>query len=83
MAKFEFTATHGVHFSDDNGTWAHFQRAFELDTPDGGKCYTFSTSDSAVAARLRKVNDYGITEVSKPAESEPAKRGPGRPRKAA
>lgn len=67
-----FVATHGVRFCepDDNGdlvTWAHFVREPDLDTPDGEKRYVFETEDAAVAARLRKIKDYGIRE-NKPSD---------------
>jgi hypothetical protein len=63
MATYEFTATHGVHFADDDGEWAAFERAPDLDTPEGAKRYRFVTDSLPVAKRLRGVDDYGITEV--------------------
>ncbi|HET6816881.1 MAG TPA: hypothetical protein VFH66_06605 [Mycobacteriales bacterium] len=68
MAKYKFTATHGVTFSDqpDGGdlqTWAAFTEDREAMKPTGERVYTFETDDAKVADRLRKVDDYGITEV--------------------
>ena len=69
MAKFNFTATHGVEFGEQDEkssayvVWARFERDREQDTPEGVKVYTFATDDTAAAARVRKVKDYGITEV--------------------
>jgi hypothetical protein len=76
MAKYRFTATHGVEFSDtfDDGTlntWAAFKRDEALDSPEGGRGYVFETDDAKAAARLRKVDDYGITDVSKGGEELP------------
>ena len=64
MAKFRFTATHAVHFSDDGvKAWAHFQRDTSADnTREGVPGYSFETDSAAVAKRLRAVTDYGITE---------------------
>ena len=65
MAKHRFVATHGVHLSEDGTdgtTWAHFTRDSSLDTAEGGRRYVFETDDAAVAGRVRKVKDYGITE---------------------
>jgi len=78
MAKFNFTATHGVELgepvdSKDPSTyaaWAHFEHDRDQDTAEGGKVYTFGTDDTKVAARLRKVDEYGITEV-KDSKAEP------------
>jgi hypothetical protein len=64
---YAFTATHGVKFSEDGTTvWAHFT----LDTTstalvDGVtvRKYRFETADAKIAARLRKVEGYGITEA--------------------
>jgi hypothetical protein len=76
-----FTATHGVEFGEqaapkrDGGApgpyvvWAKFEHDRSLDTVEGVRTYTFSTDDEAVAARVRAVNDYGITEVSAPDEA--------------
>lgn len=64
MAKFEFVATHGVEMGVP--AWAKFERDRDLDTPDGEKRYKFATDDAAVADRLRKVDDFGIVEVSAP-----------------
>jgi len=65
MAVYEFRATHGVRLGAE--PWAVFERAPELDTPDGQKRYRFTTADAAVARRLRKVGGYGITEVKREA----------------
>lgn len=62
MAKYRFVATHGVEFSDENGVWAKFVRDPALDTDEGEKRYVLETDDPKVAARVRKVGDYGITE---------------------
>ncbi len=57
MAKYQFTATHGVVFSEDgHNPWATFVRVDE-------GAYAFETDSADVAARLRKVDDYGIAEV--------------------
>lgn len=61
MPKYTFTATHGVQLGEP--VWASFRRDIELDTPEGERRYRFETDDAAVAARLRKVADYGITEA--------------------
>lgn len=69
MAKFNFTATHGVEFGEQDEksgayvVWAHFEHDREQDTTEGVKVYTFGTDDTTAAARVRKVKDYGITEV--------------------
>ena len=52
--------------------WAKFEHDRALDTADGVRTYTFSTDDETVAARVRAVNDYGITEVTAPVEETPA-----------
>lgn len=78
MAKYRFVATHGVEFGepDDSGklsVWAAFTRDSSLDTPGGEKRYSFETDDAKVAARVRKVEDYGITEdksSDKPADEQ-------------
>lgn len=76
MAKYQFVATHGVEFSEpsEDGrrveSWATFRRAPELDTPHGEKRYLFETDDASVARRLRKIDDYGITETSKVDDAE-------------
>ncbi len=75
MAAVKFTATHGVMFQDDDGVWAHFvpdTTSDELVDGVAERRYVFETEDDKVAARLRKVDDYGIAEVKRPA---------GRPRK--
>ncbi|MEV0078057.1 hypothetical protein AB0H58_16760 [Nocardia neocaledoniensis] len=62
-----FTSTHGVEFTDEDGTvWAKFTHDPELDRAEGTgslRGYRFTTNDPQVAARLRRVRDYGITEV--------------------
>lgn len=67
MARYEFTATHGVAFADGDGdVWAQFTRAPDLDTADGEKRYRLVTTDAAVAKRVRalaKDAEYAITEV--------------------
>lgn len=70
MAKYQFTATHGVQFRDDDGVWAHFTRDAGRETGDGRKVYVFETDDAKVAQRVRSVKDYGITETSKAANSD-------------
>jgi hypothetical protein len=80
MAKYTFTATHGVEFGehapagkDGSGgayeVWAKFVRDPSLDTADGQKTFTFGTDDLKVAKRLREVSDYGMAE-SKDAEPD-------------
>ena len=70
-----FTATHGVEFGEQDEksgayvVWAHFEHDRDQDTAEGVKVYTFSTDDEQIAARVRAVNDYGITEVGTPAEA--------------
>lgn len=67
MAAYVFTATHGVKFSEDGtNPWARF----ELDSKSSAlvdgvtvRTYRFETDDAKIAARLRKVEGYGITEV--------------------
>lgn len=63
MALHFFSASHGVILGNPGEEWAVFTRNETLDTPEGEKRYSFSTEDAAVAAKLRKVKDYGITEV--------------------
>jgi len=58
-----FQATHGVQLGNPGEEWAVFTRNEKLDTPEGEKRYSFTTEDAAVAAKLRKVKDYGIAEV--------------------
>jgi hypothetical protein len=60
MAEYVFTAAAGVRFMSEGIV---FERAPELDTPGGQKRYRFATSDAKVAARLRKLDDFGIAEV--------------------
>jgi len=84
MAKtYTFTATHGVEFGEQSApkreggapgpyvAWAKFERDRERDGADGTKVYVFTTDDEAIAARLRTVTDYGITEVGAPVEAPP------------
>ena len=64
-----FTATHGVQLADtgpkgEYQKWAHFTRAQELEEPNGPMVFSFATGDPKVAARLAKVDQYGITEVT-------------------
>lgn len=66
MAKYQFTSTHGVVFSEDGSNpWASFART-------GEGAYVFETDSADVAARLRKVDDYGIAEVK---AAKPSKAG--------
>lgn len=69
MAKYKFTATHGV-LLDDIG--AHFMR----DREAVEVVYLFETDDAKQAEALRNVDDYGIAEVKaaapKAAEDKPA-----------
>lgn len=81
MAKHEFTATHGVQFTDQvtdpkskeilHETWAHFVRDFDAPERDGylKNTYRFSTDDDTVASRLNGISEYGITEAAQPAEA--------------
>jgi hypothetical protein len=67
VAAYVFHATHGVEFSED-GTkpWAKFVLDSASTVLVNGvtvRTYRFETDDTKVAARLRKVDDYGITEV--------------------
>lgn len=82
-----FEATHGVVFAEAERTrrpdggfdetyeeWANFQPTESL-VVNGitVRRYRFETTDSKIAARLRKVDDYGITEVkAEPEKKEPA-----------
>lgn len=54
-----FTADAGVRFMKEG---VRFERAPELDS-GGRKKYRFETSSKSLAARLRKLGEYGITEV--------------------
>lgn len=69
-----FTATHGVEFRDaDDVVWAKFvldDESTELVNGVTRKRYRFETDDPAVAARLRDVDDYGITEVDPEVEAD-------------
>ena len=56
-----FTATHGVQLGQP--VWASFTRDEALDTPEGERRYSLETEDAAVVAKLRKIKDYGISEV--------------------
>ncbi|PQP24159.1 hypothetical protein [Rhodococcus opacus] len=65
-----FTATHGVVFADDSGEWARFtldEESTELVDGVTVKVYRFETTDTKTAARLRKVEGWGIAEVKAPA----------------
>ena len=60
-ASHVFTAEKGVIMFDQR---VRFERAnADRDTPDGQKRYSFTTDDEDLAARLRAVKLYGITEV--------------------
>jgi hypothetical protein len=61
MASYTFTADAGVRFHGDDIV---FERAPELDSGDGQKKYRFVTADPKTAARLRKLDSYGIAEVT-------------------
>lgn len=61
MALHFFAATHGVQLGEP--VWAAFTRDETLDSEDGQRGYSFATEDQAVAAKLRKIKDYGIREV--------------------
>lgn len=84
-----FTATHGVEFADttrartQRGDWEEtfdVWARFEIDSAstvlvDGVtvRSYRFETSDAKIAARLRKITDYGIAEAKpEPPGSPPA-----------
>lgn len=56
-----FTARKGVTMFDRR---VQFERAPEMDPGDGTKRYRFATADEDLAARLREVPHYGITEVA-------------------
>ncbi|GAA4123277.1 hypothetical protein GCM10022215_29790 [Nocardioides fonticola] len=62
-----FVATHGVDLAD-------LGVRFELDQDATGnsetKVYALTTTDPEVAAALREINDYGITEVPADAETD-------------
>lgn len=73
-----FTATHGVHFSEDGvKPWAHFKRAVADRVAEDGKTfpvYFFQTDDAAVAKRLTDLGEkgeYGIVAVKEPVEVRP------------
>jgi hypothetical protein len=57
----KFIASHGVALGEP--VWAAFARDEAHDTPEGERRYSLETEDKDVIARLRKVKDYGITEV--------------------
>ncbi|SNY84079.1 hypothetical protein SAMN04244553_3594 [Nocardia amikacinitolerans] len=67
MARYVFHATHGVEFSEDGtNPWAKFVLDSASSSLVNGvtvRTYRFETSDAKIAARLRKIDDYGITEV--------------------
>lgn len=73
MAKYVFTATHGVHLSEDGLTvLAHFVRdrsAPERDSVNYKTVYRFETDDDATAAKIRKIDGYGIEEVKQGVKS--------------
>lgn len=70
MAKYRFTATHGVQFSPDGtDVIAHFVHDSSLperDSVNYKKTYVFETDDAKVAAEVRKLakadDSYGIQE---------------------
>jgi hypothetical protein len=66
VAKYVFTATHGVHLSKDGvNVLAHFVRdrtAPERDSVNWKTVYRFETDDVKVAEAVRKVKGYGIVE---------------------
>ncbi|WP_040815057.1 hypothetical protein [Nocardia concava] len=72
--SYVFTATHAVEFSEDGATpWAKFEfdsASSELVNGVTVKRYRFETGDAKIAARLRKVDDYGITELKATAKSD-------------
>lgn len=59
--EYAFTARKGVIMFDRRVV---FGRAPDLDPGDGTKRYRFATKDEDLAARLRDVKLYGITEVT-------------------
>ena len=65
MAKFNFTATHGVGIMADGVIVAEFDR--DRDTADGAKVYVFATDDVKVADVVRGTEGFGIVEA-KPAK---------------
>lgn len=71
MAKYEFTATHGVEFGavdEESGqyvAWAKFEHDPALNTPEGEVRYSFATDDAKIAERVRNADGYGIVEASK------------------
>ena len=76
MARYKFTATHGVHLSE-NGLhpWAWFRRA------PNETLYAFETDDADIAERVRAVEGYGVTEVSEPVEAPKPAAKPTAPRR--
>ena len=71
MAKFNFTATHGVGIMADDKLVADFVRDPEKDTAEGEKVYVYSTDDEKVADVVRSTEGFGIVEVK--AEPKPVK----------
>lgn len=63
MAKYAFTATHGVHLHD-------LKVAFKFDREATGtsstKVYAFETDDAAIAKKVAEVKGYGIKKAEKP-----------------
>lgn len=57
----KFIASYGVHLGEP--VWAAFVRDEAHDTADGERRYSLESDDAAVIAKLRKLKDYGITEV--------------------
>jgi len=56
---YRFTADRGVVMFDQR---VRFER--DADAPGGARQYTFTTADEDLAARLREVQGYGISEVT-------------------
>ena len=67
MAKFNFTATHGVGIMVEGKVVAEFDRDRDHDTADGQKVYVFATDDVKVADVVRGTEGFGIVEA-KPAK---------------
>jgi hypothetical protein len=70
MAKFNFTATHGVGIMVGDKLVADFARDRDNDTADGQKVYVFATDDTKVADVVRGTEGFGIVEaVAEPTPS--------------
>ncbi|MGH3996683.1 MAG: hypothetical protein ACRDTJ_04390 [Pseudonocardiaceae bacterium] len=61
MAKFAFTATHGVALHDLKVKFT-FDR--EATGTSSAKVYTFETDDAALAKKVGAIKDYGIKAAS-------------------